>query len=510
MKIARGLQAIAAAVLVAASAHAQDGPLKVGIVAPMSGPFASYGKQIENGVNVFLRENGDSIAGRKLQLIYRDSAGPNPELAKRHSTDLVVNEKVDILAGLTFTPEAFAVAPVATQAKKPTFILLASTSSVSTKSPYYLRTSYTIPQTAYPMGIWAAKNKVRKAFVLVADYAPGHDAETWFKKGFVENGGQVVGELRVAPNSRDFSAYLQRVADAQPDAVFVFLQAGDPVVAFMKGFRDRGLDKKGMKVLATEGWADDDTLAAVGDAAVGAISSGFYSSAHPSAQNRQFVANYSNVSGGRMLPNFVAVAAYDAMRAIAYAVQKQGGKADPDATVAALKGYKFDSPRGPLVIDANTRDPVHNVYNPVDIHRATDAVLVQLDALANSHPHLLFLATSNFPQAIDGAFTSRCDLVVEVPPPGPQAAQQILRQCLASLGETFPAIARLAENKTSLEELANAAAGLDGRTLRKLVVNALAMRKETAMDPSRLAITDLVSAAKLAQQGRTAGNGGRL
>lgn len=363
MKLIARLHSIAATALLAVVAHAQESaPLKIGMVVPMSGPFASYGKQVENGVGVFLRENGDTIAGRKVQIVYRDCAGPNPDLAKRHATDLVINEKVDILAGMTFTPEAFAVASVATQAKKPTFILLASTSAVSTKSPYFLRTSYTIPQTAYPMGQWAAKNKISRAFVLVADYAPGHDAQTWFKKGFTESGGQVVDELRVAPNSRDFSAYLQRVADAKPDAVFVFLQAGDPVVAFMKAFRERGIDKKGIKVLATEGWADDDTLAAVGDAAVGAISSGFYSSAHPSAQNRQFVANYTSIAGGRLLPNFVAVAAYDAMRAIAHAVEKQGGKVDPDATVAALKGYRFDSPRGPLVIDAISRDPVHNVY----------------------------------------------------------------------------------------------------------------------------------------------------
>jgi branched-chain amino acid transport system substrate-binding protein len=354
--------AAAAFALFAAMAHAQEIPLKIGIIAPLSGAFASYGKQIENGVSVFLRENGDTVAGRKLQVIYRDNAGPNPELARRHATELIVQDKVDVLAGLPFTPEAYAVAPVATQAKKPTFLLLAASSAVSTKSPYFIRTSYTIPQTALPMGQWAARNKIRKAFVLVADYAPGHDAQTWFEKGFTEGGGKVVGELRVAPNSRDFSAYLQRVADAQPDAVFAFLQAGDPVVAFMKGFRDRGLDKKGIQVLATEGWADDDTLAAVGEAAIGAISTGFYSSAHPSAQNRQFVANYMNVSGGKLLPNFVAVAAYDAMRAIAYAAQQQGGKLDPDATVAALKGYRIDSPRGPLLIDAISRDPVQNVY----------------------------------------------------------------------------------------------------------------------------------------------------
>jgi branched-chain amino acid transport system substrate-binding protein len=362
MNLAFKVGVAAALALGAWAARAEDAPIKIGIVAPLSGAFASYGKQIENGINVFLRENGDSVAGRKLQVIYRDNAGPNPELAKRHATELILQEKVDVIAGLPFTPEAYAVAPVVTQAKKPTFVLLAATSAVSTKSPYFLRTSYTIAQTAYPMGQWAAKNRIRKAFVLVADYAPGHDAQAWFKKGFTDAGGEVVGELRVAPGSRDFAAYLQRVADAQPDAVFAFLQAGDPVVAFMKGFRDRGLDKKGMKVLATEGWADDDTLAAVGDSAVGAISTGFYSSAHATAQNRQFVSNYTNVSGGRMLPNFVAVAAYDAMRAIAYAAQKQDGKLDPDATLALLKGYRTESPRGPLLIDPATRDPVQNVY----------------------------------------------------------------------------------------------------------------------------------------------------
>jgi branched-chain amino acid transport system substrate-binding protein len=363
MDTIKALRSACAALLAtaAAGALAQE-PIKIGIVAPMSGVFASYGKQIENGINVFLREYGDTVAGRKLQIIYRDNAGPNPEAAKRHYTELIVQDKVDLIAGLPFTPEALAVAPVATQAKKPTFILLASTSIVSTRSPYLVRTSYTIPQTALPMGQWAAKNKIKKAFVLVADYGPGHDAETWFKKGFTEGGGQIVGEVRVPMNNRDFSPYLQRVRDAKPDAVFAFLQAGEPVVAFMKGFSERGLAQAGVKILATEGWADDDTLAAVGEPAIGAISTGFYSSANPSSQNRQFVANYATVAGGRMLPNFVAVAAYDAMRAMAFAIQKQGGKVDPDATMAALKGMQFDSPRGPLLIDALTRDPVHHVY----------------------------------------------------------------------------------------------------------------------------------------------------
>jgi branched-chain amino acid transport system substrate-binding protein len=337
-------------------------PIKVGIVAPMSGVFASYGKQIENGVNVFLRENGDGVAGRKIQIIYRDNAGPNPEAAKRLAQELVIKDKVDVLAGFAFTPDALAAAPVATEARKPLIAMLSATSIVVTKSPYIVRTSYTIAQTAVPMGQWAAKNKLMKVFTLVSDYGPGHDAETWFKKGFTEAGGQVVGEVRVPLSNRDFAPYLQRIKDAKPDAVFTFLPAGEPIVSFMKGFADRELAKAGIKVLATEGWADDDTLVAVGDAAIGAISTGFYSTANPSSQNRQFVANFSQVSGGKLLPNFIAVAAYDGMRLLAQAIVKQGGKVDPDATIAAMKGAKFDSPRGPLLIDPHTRDIVQTIY----------------------------------------------------------------------------------------------------------------------------------------------------
>jgi branched-chain amino acid transport system substrate-binding protein len=356
---------IGLASMLALAAHAQttpQEPIKIGIVAPLSGVFASYGRQIQNGVNVFLRENGDSMSGRKVQVIYRDNAGPNPELAKRMAQELVIKDKVDVLAGFAFTPDAMAAAPVATEAKKPMIAMLAATSIVITKSPYMVRTSYTIPQTALPMGQWAAKNKFKKVYVLVSDYGPGIDAETWFKRGFTEAGGQIVGEVRVPVNNRDYSPYLQRIRDAKPDAVFTFLPAGEPIVSFMKGFAERDMAKDGIKVLATEGWADDDTLAAVGDASIGAISTGFYSTANPSAQNRQFVANYAQVSDGKLLPNFIAVAAYDGMRLLAGAVAKQGGKVDPDATMAAMKGAAFDSPRGPFLIDPSTRDIVQTIY----------------------------------------------------------------------------------------------------------------------------------------------------
>ncbi|CAN5598363.1 ABC transporter substrate-binding protein [soil metagenome] len=355
------LAALGLVAFLAAPAGAQE-TIKVGVVAPMSGVFASYGQQIKTAIGVYLLENGNAMAGRKLEIIYRDNAGPNPELAKRLAQELVTKDKVDVLAGFAFTPDAMAAAPVATQSKTPLIAMLSATSVVVTKSPYIVRTSYTIPQTAMPMGQWAAKNKMKKVFTLVSDYGPGVDAETWFKKGFAQAGGEIVGELRVPVNNRDFSPYLQRIRDAKPDAVFTFLPAGEPIVSFMKGFAEREMSKAGIKVLATEGWADDDTLAAVGDAAIGAISTGYYSTAHPSSQNRQFVANFAQVGDGKLLPNFIAVAAYDGMRLLAQAVQKQPGKIDADALMAGMKGAKFDSPRGPLLIDAETRDVVQTIY----------------------------------------------------------------------------------------------------------------------------------------------------
>lgn len=337
-------------------------PIKIGVVVPLTGGAAAYGKQVEHGINTFLRENGDSIAGRKLKLIYRDNAGPNPEMSKRLAQELVIQEKVDVLMGFTHTPDALAAAPIATEAKIPMFLPLAATSVVTTKSPFIVRTSYTNAQVGLVMGQWAAKSKTKRVYSLVADFGPGYDAETWFKKGFEGGGGQMIGSVRVPANNKEFAPYLQRIKDAKPDAVFVFLTAGEPMVAFMKAFVDRELGKAGIKILALEGWADDDTLLAVGDAAIGAISAGIYSTDHQGAVNRQFVGNFNLVTGGKGQPNFTSVGAYDAMKVIANAIEVQGGKVDAEATIAAAKKFKYESPRGPILIDPDTRDIVENVY----------------------------------------------------------------------------------------------------------------------------------------------------
>jgi branched-chain amino acid transport system substrate-binding protein len=350
-----------ASVFLASGARAEE-PVRIGIVAPMSGAFASYGKQVENGINAFMKDQGDTVAGRKVSVIYRDTGGASPEAAKRISQELISRDKVDALGGYIFTQDGLASAPVATAGKKPMFVMLSATSSVSTKSPYVIRTSYTLAQVALPMGQWAAKNGIKKAFVLVADYGPGHDASTWFQKGFKDNGGTVVDEVQVPISNRDFGPYVQKIKDAKPDAVFVFLPAGEPVISFMKEYANRGLAKAGIKVLATEGWADDETLAAIGESSLGVINTGFYTTGHESALNSKFLAAYKAVSDGKLPPNFIAVAAYDAMQVIYTSMKQQNGKLDAEKLIAAAKGMQFESPRGPFLIDKDTRDTVEDIY----------------------------------------------------------------------------------------------------------------------------------------------------
>lgn len=358
MKLRILLTALAAAI--ALPAIAQES-VKIGVILPMSGPFANYGKQIENGIKLYMKEHGDKVAGKKIELLLKDDTGPAPEVTKRHAQELIVKDKVDMLAGFGLTPNGLAAAPLATEAKKPMIIMNAATSIITTKSPYIARVSFTLPQVAAPMATWAAKNGIKKVYTLVSDYGPGHDAEGQFKKTFTAAGGQIVGEVRVPLKSPDFSPYLQRIKDSQPEAVFLFLPAGEQGVAFMKGFVERGLDKAGIKVIATGDITDDDVIDAMGDSALGVITSHHYSAMHESALNKAFVKGYAEIDP-KMRPNFMAVAGYDGMAAIYEALKKTGGSVDGDKIMAALKGMKLESPRGPIMIDPETRDIVQNVY----------------------------------------------------------------------------------------------------------------------------------------------------
>ena len=352
---------LASLAFAAASAFAQE-PLRIGLVAPFSGAFADYGKDMEGGMRAWMKLHGDTIAGRKVEIIARDTGGPNPELSKRLSQELVTRDKVDFLAGYGFTPDAIAAAPVATEAKKPLVVMNAASSSVTTKSPYIVRFSMTLPQVSAPMATWAARNGIRTVYTLVADYAPGIDAEKAFKAEFTRNGGQVVDSVRVPLRNPEFAPFVQRIKDAKPQAVFVFLPSGEPGVAFMKAFDERGLKQAGIRVIATGDLTDDDVLQSMGEPVVGVITSHHYSAAHDSPENAAFARAFKQAAPSLPRPNFMAVAAFDGMDAIAEVTKKLGGKIDGDKAMEIFKTVKMTSPRGPISIDPATRDIVQTVY----------------------------------------------------------------------------------------------------------------------------------------------------
>ncbi len=354
----RCLALLAAACMPAFAAQ----PVKVGLIAPFSGPFADYGRQIHAGIKAYFAIHGDTFAGRQIVVVPRDTTGPNPEIAKRLAQELVVREKVDFLAGFGLTPEALAVAPVATEARTPMIVMNAATSVITTRSPYIARFSMTLPQVSAPMATWAAKNGLRNVYTLVADYGPGLDAEAAFRSTFTEAGGRIVDSVRVPLRNPDFAPYIQRIKDAAPEAVFIFVPAGEQGVAFMKGFAERGLAKAGIKVIATGDLTDDHVLQAMGEPVLGVITTFHYSAAHDSPRNREFLAAFRKANAELRRPNFMAVAGFDGMHAIAEAVRRHGAALDADKAMAVIKSLRFESPRGPIAIDPATRDIVQTVY----------------------------------------------------------------------------------------------------------------------------------------------------
>ena len=361
MKALKTLLGLAAGLAVTMSAWAAD-PVKIGLILPMSGPFAAYGKQIEHGIRLYIAQNGDTYGGRKVEFVLKDdNPGTSGDIDKRLAQELVVKDKVDLLAGFGLTPSAFAVAPVATEARKPMVVMNAATSAITTKSPYIVRTSMTLPQNTAPIASWAAKNGIKTVFTLVADYGPGHDSETQFKKTFTAAGGQVVGEVRAPVKNPDFAPFLQKIKDTKPDAVFIFLPPGAETIAFMKGFKERGLAQAGIKLISTGDLPDEDILDAIGDSALGLITSFHYSEAHKSPENQAYVAAYYKAYP-KDRPNFMSVGGYDGMHLIGAVLAKTGGSTDADKFVDAAKGMKWTSPRGPISIDPATRDIVQNIY----------------------------------------------------------------------------------------------------------------------------------------------------
>ena len=353
---------IGAAMLGAAGTLQAQGVVKLGLVAEFSGPFAQYGQQILGGMKAYMKQHGDTVAGKKIEIVQKDTTGPAPDVAKRLAQELVTRDNVDFLVGFGLTPNALAVAPVATEAKKPMIIMNAATSIITTKSPYIVRVSMTLPQITQPMAQWAAKNGIKKVYTVVADYGPGLDAEAAFTKAFKAAGGEMVGSVHTPLQNPDFAPFVQRVKDAKPEAVFLFLPAGEQGIAFMKAYKERGLADAGIKLIATGDITDDGVLDAMGDPTLGLVTSFHYSASHNSSENTAFKKAYAEANGTTLRPNFMAAAGYDGMAAIYEALRKTNGSTDGDKIMAALKGMKLASPRGAIMIDPETRDVVQTVY----------------------------------------------------------------------------------------------------------------------------------------------------
>jgi branched-chain amino acid transport system substrate-binding protein len=343
-----------------ASAVAQE-TLKIGVILPYSGPFADAANQLQAGIDLYLAEHGDEVAGRKIELIKRDTGGPAPDVARRLAQELVVRDQVDILAGFALTPEALGAAEIATEAQKLMVVMNAATSVITEQSPYIVRTSVTIPQLNYAFGTWAYEQGVREAYTLVADYGPGIDAETSFAKGFTEAGGTIVGADRTPVANPDFSAYVQRVADADPEAVYIFVPGGAQPAAIGKALVDRGLSPPDIKVLGQGELTHPEALESMGETARGIITTFHYTLERDDPLNKAYVEGYTAANNGRE-PDLFSIGGYDGMHLIFEAVKATNGDTSGDALIEAAKGMSWDSPRGPMSIDPETRDVIQTVY----------------------------------------------------------------------------------------------------------------------------------------------------
>ena len=380
-KMLMGVSALAFALGVSA-AQAQT-PLKIGLIMPYSGQFADTATQMDNGIKLYMKQQGDTVAGRKIEIIRKDTGGVAPDVAKRLAQEMVVRDGVDILAGFVLTPNAMAASDVSDQAKKFMVIMNAATSIVSTKSPYSVRVSLTLPQVTEALGTWAAtKGGVKKAYTMVSDYGPGHDSEGGFQRAFKAAGGEIVGAVRMPVANPDFSAFIQRAKDLNPESIFVFVPAGAQPAAFGKALAERGVDPTKIKVLGTGEVTDELAVKSMGDAALGVITAWHYDYNHDSKLNKEFVKAYNESNPGPK-PNFLAVGGYDGMHLIYEALKKTGGKSDAESLVAAAKGMKWESPRGPISIDPETRDIIQTVYIRRVEKVGGNLVNVEFDKLEN-------------------------------------------------------------------------------------------------------------------------------
>jgi branched-chain amino acid transport system substrate-binding protein len=355
----KALIAVAAFAALAGAANAQE-TVKIGLILPYSGQFADTATQIDNGIKLYMKQHGDTVAGRKIEIIRKDTGGVAPDVAKRLAQELIVRDKVDMLAGFALTPNAMAASDVSDQAKKFMVIMNAATSIITTKSPYSARTSMTLPMVGETMGSWAHKSGIRKAYTMVSDFGPGHDAEGAFHRAFKAAGGEIVGSVRMPVANPDFSAFVQRAKDLNPESIFIFVPGGAQPAALGKAFAERGVDPGKIKIMGTGEVVDEQAVKSMGDAALGIITAWHYDFNLDSKMNKEFVAAHN--AEFKRNPDFFSVGGYDGMHLIYEALKKSGGKTDGEALIAAAKGLSWESPRGPVSIDPETRDIIQTIY----------------------------------------------------------------------------------------------------------------------------------------------------
>ena len=354
-----GLGAIAIAAGAHSGAQAQN-TVKIGLINVLSGQFADAGIQLDNGVKAYMKQHGDTVAGKKIEIIRRDVGGAAPDVAKRFAQELVVRDGVDLLAGFLLTPNALAASDVSAQAKKFMVVMNAATSIIITKSPYMIRTSTTLPQIMDTFGRWAAKNGIKQCYTMVTDYGPGHDSEAAFQNAFKEAGGQIIGSVRFPIANPDFSAFVQRAKDLNPECIYIFIPGGAQPAALGKAFAERGIDPNKTKILGSGETTAEQALASMGDASLGIISAWHYDYKSKAPLNVEFVKVFNEMH--KRNPDFFSIGGYDGMHAIYETLKKTGGKTDGDSLIEAAKGMKWESPRGPMSIDPQTRDVVQTVY----------------------------------------------------------------------------------------------------------------------------------------------------
>jgi branched-chain amino acid transport system substrate-binding protein len=349
------------AAMTALSAQAQT--VKIGVINTYSGPLAAAGDQMDRGIKLWMKlHEKDLPPGVKVELIRRDDTGVNPEVAKRLAQELITRDHVNLLTGVIWTPNALAIAPLVTEAKVPFVIMNAGASVITTKSPYIARVSFTLWQSNYALGAWAAKHGIKTAYTLVSDFAPGIDSEAAFTKSFTDGGGTIAGSARMPVTTPDYVPFMQRAKDAKPDAVFVFVPAAKEATGLMKAFGDLGLRDAGIKLIGPGDITTDEELPGMGDTALGTITMQHYSAYGQRPENKAFVAAYKAEFAPKDEPGFMVADSYDGMAALFHVIAEQKGVIDPDKTMALLKGWTFASPRGPITIDADTRDIVQNEY----------------------------------------------------------------------------------------------------------------------------------------------------